>query len=479
MDFVNHLIKTHSKMKNRLTTIVAKWRPKSATNGLWGLLLLWSLAGCSVAAPADAYQRLLSPLSIASASATPGLPTPTPAGEGSPAAAPLLLPTPTAAAPTAAAPTAKPTNALSQGLLPTPTQAAELHTESASGDPVSLVIPTATPMPAPSAPPLTADETPRTAHVPILMYHYLSTPPPDADIYRTDLSVPPDLFAAQLDRLQAEGYTTISLYDLMADLTQGAPLPEKPVILTFDDGYRDNYENAFRLLRERGMTATFFVVTDFIDEQRPAYLTWEMAREMVAGGMAIESHGRNHVSLAGKDADYLVWQALGSLETIQHELGVRPRFVSYPAGEFDQLTIDIFQSANYWAGATTVQGATHSSDDLFRLNRVRVRNTTTPDDADCAAQMPIGDDLTRSAIFSYHPSPQLNSATLIQRGGGTGPLKPRQPGHGAQRCARSSQGAKSGRRVLEDERKPDAAFLLIPIGFGDFLSPRGQKQTRV
>ena len=59
----------------------------------------------------------------------------------------------------------------------------------------------------------------------------------------------------------------------------------------------------------------------------------------------------------------------------------RPRFVSYPAGDFDALTKEIFRSAGYWAGFTTVQGATHSSDDdLFELQRVRVRGTTTPED---------------------------------------------------------------------------------------------------
>ncbi|MEZ4710738.1 MAG: polysaccharide deacetylase family protein [Caldilineaceae bacterium] len=211
----------------------------------------------------------------------------------------------------------------------------------------------------------------RTAHVPILMYHYLSIPPADANIYRQDLSVAPDLFAQHLDRMLAEGYTTISLYQLYDNLVTGAALPEKPVILTFDDGYLDVYENAFPLLRARNMTATLFVVTDFIDEQRPGYLTWDMAREMLAAGLSIESHGRNHISLKNKDADYLVWQALGSLETIQYELGVRPRFISYPAGEYDQQTIDLFKSANYWAGLTTIQGATHHSDDLFQIHRVR------------------------------------------------------------------------------------------------------------
>lgn len=190
----------------------------------------------------------------------------------------------------------------------------------------------------------------------------------------------PELFAAQLAKIQTSGYNIISLYRLVAALTQGAALPSNPVILTFDDGYRDNYENAFPILKAHGATATFFIVTDFIDEQRPEYLTWEMVREMYAAGMSIEAHGRNHVSLRGKDQDYLIWQALGSAETIQAELGVRPRFICYPAGEYDQLTIDIFHSAHYWAGLTTIQGATHSSEDLFELHRVRVRGTTTPEE---------------------------------------------------------------------------------------------------
>ncbi|NJN82282.1 MAG: polysaccharide deacetylase family protein [Caldilineaceae bacterium] len=148
---------------------------------------------------------------------------------------------------------------------------------------------------------------------------------------RLDLSVPPELFAAQLAAMQENGYTTITLDEMVDHLEQGSALPEKPVVLTFDDGYRDNYENAFPLLVERGMTATFFVVTDFIDTQRPEYLTWDMAREMQAGGMVIESHGRNHTSLKGRDDDFLIWQALGSAETIQFELGRRPHFVTYPA----------------------------------------------------------------------------------------------------------------------------------------------------
>ncbi len=249
--------------------------------------------------------------------------------------------------------------------------------------PLPTPTPSPTPTPTPTPTPLpepTPDGVSRTVRVPILMYHYISQPPEDADIYRQDLSVAPELFAQHLDRILAEGYTPITLYDLVRYLTRGVPLPPRPVILTFDDGYRDNYTNAFPRLRERGMVATFFVVTDFIDQGRPEYLTWDMAREMLAAGMSIESHGRDHVDLRERDDDYLVWQALGSLETIQYELGVRPRFVAYPGGAYDADTIRIFHSAGYWAGLTTIQGATHSTDNLFELRRVRVRGSTTPDD---------------------------------------------------------------------------------------------------
>lgn len=229
-------------------------------------------------------------------------------------------------------------------------------------------------------PPLQPDGASRSVQVPILMYHYLSIPPDNADIYRRDLSVSPALFAAHLDRMLAEGYSVIPLYDLIAHLTQGTPLPPKPVVITFDDGYRDNYEYAFPLLRERNLPATFFIVMEFINQERPEYLTWEMVREMAAGGMDFEVHGVDHTTLRGRSRTDLEFQALRSYETIRNLLNYQPRFVSYPAGEYDQQTIEVFQSAGYWAGFTTVQGATHSSDRLFELERVRVRGTTTADE---------------------------------------------------------------------------------------------------
>ncbi len=262
----------------------------------------------------------------------------------------------------------------------TETQAPPLPVEQAGGVTVPPVDPAPITAPPLTQPPLQSDGVDRTVRVPILMYHYLGEPPANADIYRRDLSVAPARFAEHLARIQAEGYTVISLYELAAHLLQGAPLPPQPVVLTFDDGYRDNYENAFPLLREQKMTATFFVVMEFINQERPEYLTWAMVDEMAAAGMHFEAHGVDHTSLRGRTQADLEFQALRSYETLQNRLNRRPRFISYPAGEYDQQTMDIFQRAGYWAGLTTIQGATHSSDALFELRRVRIRNTTTADE---------------------------------------------------------------------------------------------------
>jgi peptidoglycan/xylan/chitin deacetylase (PgdA/CDA1 family) len=101
------------------------------------------------------------------------------------------------------------------------------------------------------------------------MYHYVSAPPVGAGAVRRDLSIAPEAFAEHLAYLQGAGYTAISLGDLVLALQTGAPLPERPVVLTFDDGYRDHYEHAYRLLREYGFTGTFFLTTSLIDQGNP------------------------------------------------------------------------------------------------------------------------------------------------------------------------------------------------------------------
>jgi peptidoglycan/xylan/chitin deacetylase (PgdA/CDA1 family) len=212
------------------------------------------------------------------------------------------------------------------------------------------------------------------------MYHYVSEPPADADIYRRDLSVTPANFEAQLAWLRSQGYEGITLTDLVYYLALGWPLPDRPVILTFDDGYLDNYTNAFPLLKEYSYVGTFFLITAPIDFGDPAYLTWDMVQEMHRAGMDFQSHSYRHFDLRDKDQDFLIFEIIAPKEAIEARTGQTVRFFSYPSGRYDDHTVAVLKSAFFWGSVITEQGATHTSDDLFELTRVRVRGEYTLED---------------------------------------------------------------------------------------------------
>lgn len=218
---------------------------------------------------------------------------------------------------------------------------------------------------------------PARARVPILMYHYVSELPANADRYRIDLTVTPDNFEAQLDYLDRAGYHPITLTDLYLHLTEGYPLPKKPVVLTFDDGYRDAYEVVFPRLLERGFTATFFVLATPAHFEWPQYLTWAQMKEMADAGMDIQAHGRDHVDLRGRPYDFLVYQILGAREAIEYHTGQPVRFFCYPSGQYDNNIIDVVRAAGYWGAVTTRWGVMHSLDRIFEMPRIRVRGTDT------------------------------------------------------------------------------------------------------
>jgi peptidoglycan/xylan/chitin deacetylase (PgdA/CDA1 family) len=216
-----------------------------------------------------------------------------------------------------------------------------------------------------------------TLKVPILMYHYISIPPDDADKYRTDLSVAPDTFREQMTYLAENEFETIDLYDLSLAITDKKELPQKPIIITMDDGYRDNFENAFPILQEFGMKATFFVVTEFIDQEIGNYMTWNMAKEMAEAGMRIEPHSKTHADLSGQEREYIIYEVLGSQESIAAHLGYTPRYFCYPGGRYDESTLEVVQDLDFWGAVTTTGGEWHGYDDRYEWSRVRMRNTTT------------------------------------------------------------------------------------------------------
>jgi peptidoglycan/xylan/chitin deacetylase (PgdA/CDA1 family) len=204
------------------------------------------------------------------------------------------------------------------------------------------------------------------------MYHYVEPWPAEADKVRQGLTVQPADFAEQAAYLHAQGYTTISLYDLVAAVQQGAPLPERPVVITFDDGYRSLADYAVPALAAYGYTGTVFVITQLMDEGFEQYLTWPQAEAMQASGWKIEPHGKTHDQLAGRGRDFQLYQILGSAQTVAAHTGQMPRFMAYPSGQFDELSVQIAREVGLWGAVTTQYGSWHSASTLYSLRRVRV-----------------------------------------------------------------------------------------------------------
>lgn len=250
----------------------------------------------------------------------------------------------------------------------TPTPLPPSPTPTAAPTPTSTPTPTPTPTPAPL---------PAFAEVPILMYHYVEDLPPRADSIRRDLTVHPEDFERQLQYLDRAGYHTISLTDLYLHLTEGRPLPERPIVLTFDDGYRDAYTVVFPLLQKYGFSGTFFVLATPAHFENPNHLTWAMMAEMADAGMEIEGHGRDHVDLRGQSYDFLVYQILGIKEAVEYHTGRPVHFFCYPSGQYDPDAIAVLQSAGYWGAVTTQYGRIHTRESLFTLHRVRIRGSDT------------------------------------------------------------------------------------------------------
>ena len=213
--------------------------------------------------------------------------------------------------------------------------------------------------------------------VPILMYHYLSDPPADADIYRHDLSVSPQAFREQLTYLRDNGFVTIDFDDLSQAMRGNQPLPPRRVLLTFDDGHRDHYTNAFPLLKEFGMKATFFIITDLAETWNDNHLTWPMIEEMSQAGLRMEIHTKSHFNLGGKSRKFIWDEIEGSQKLLTQHIGYQPRYLAYPGGSYDEQVLGIVRELDLSAAVTTRWGWDHSYEKRYTMPRLRIRNTTS------------------------------------------------------------------------------------------------------
>ena len=212
--------------------------------------------------------------------------------------------------------------------------------------------------------------------VPILMYHSIS----DADDFRHpyfQTTTSPARFAEQMGFLSQNGYSAIRL-------TQAMSTPaSKPVVITFDDGYRDFYTQAYPILTKFGFTANMFLPTGYIGNKRSKFndiecLTWNEVRELNAAGIEFGSHTVTHPKLKELGSDEVEQELRRSKETIEDKLGTDVASFSYPFAfpeamrSFVGKLRDTLSRCEYRVGVSTVIGTATPADDPFFLRRLPV-----------------------------------------------------------------------------------------------------------
>jgi peptidoglycan/xylan/chitin deacetylase (PgdA/CDA1 family) len=205
-----------------------------------------------------------------------------------------------------------------------------------------------------------ARTTPGAVEVPIVMYHHVVP-----DHAPGVLFVTPDLFEQQLIYLRDNGYRSISFDDLADSLELGLPLPERPVILSFDDGWENQYRYGFPLLQKYGFTGTFYVVTNYLDHQN--FMTTDALKTMMAAGMTIGAHSRSHPALAGVGAARLEEEIAGSKAWLEDRFGVAVTSFAYPYGSYSAAVVAATKAAGFRTARTVDDGAHETAGALATL----------------------------------------------------------------------------------------------------------------
>lgn len=188
------------------------------------------------------------------------------------------------------------------------------------------------------------------------------------------LAIDPEDFDWQMKYLVDHGYHTISPEELYAFLEGKGTLPDRPVLITFDDGYVDNYTNAYPILKKYNLKATIFIVTGFVSE-RKGYLTWDQLREMEQHGITAQSHTVTHAPLPELSDERIREELVVSKQQAEVELGHLIEFIAYPTGVHDLHIVGIAKEAGYKGGFTVKYGNVDRSSNVYAMERVPVFRT--------------------------------------------------------------------------------------------------------
>jgi peptidoglycan/xylan/chitin deacetylase (PgdA/CDA1 family) len=213
----------------------------------------------------------------------------------------------------------------------------------------------------------------RSVRVPILMYHRIDRQTAQLSALTRGLTVTPSAFAAEMQWLVAHGFHAIGQQQLFAALFQHVHLPSRPVLITFDDGYRDVFKNALPILERLQLRATAYIITGRVSGPDPSFLTWHQVVTMSHHGIDIGSHTVTHRPLTYLTPTQTTTELAASRTTLEKQLGRPVQWFAYPYGYFNAAITSAVRKAGYVLAVTTQGGLVQDAGQPLALHRFEVR----------------------------------------------------------------------------------------------------------
>jgi peptidoglycan/xylan/chitin deacetylase (PgdA/CDA1 family) len=219
----------------------------------------------------------------------------------------------------------------------------------------------------------------------VLMYHNIAMPPKTGRL--RSLYVTPRMFRFQMWYLQAAGFKVVPLGEILSSM-KGNNQGSRLVALTFDDGYRDFYQNAYPVLEKYGYPSTVFLVSDLIGQENlwdsdrlkicKRLLSWDEIAEMKSSNVSFGSHTKTHPFLSRLSSQVVKEELFTSRAELEKRIGLPIEFFCYPYGDYDERTLSLVREAGYLGAVTISRGLVHRGDDPFRIRRSFIRLGTHP-----------------------------------------------------------------------------------------------------
>ena len=204
--------------------------------------------------------------------------------------------------------------------------------------------------------------------MPIFLYHHIEISEHESQYY-----VPPGKFYEEMKLLHDWGYTTITLKMLLTAIKEGADLPARPILITFDDGHLSVYTTAFPIMQQYGFTGIAYIVGTYMDA--PGFMTTDQVKELTKAGWEVGSHSMRHNTLTALEPDDQLYEISRSRKYLEERLGVRVKSFAYPFGLSDDNIFEMVHNAGYTSAMGLGYSHAQGTGNIFLLQRRDVKGT--------------------------------------------------------------------------------------------------------